>query len=97
MSLGNPIEFDCECMMSGEEVTKDRKTGWLDRLIITKRMLGIALIALGMVIVIGTFAVDLFGVGKWGGIGPSQRLAIAGGVLIALVGATLIPLGDRPA
>ncbi len=83
--------------MAGEESTTERKTGWLDNLIITKRLLGIALIAMGMVIVIGTFAVDLFGVGKWGGIGPSQRLAIAGGVLVALVGATLIPLGDRPA
>jgi hypothetical protein len=83
--------------MTGEESTNRGVIGWLDRLIITKRMLGIALIAMGMVIVIGTFAVDLFGVGKWGRIGPSQRLAIAGGVLIALVGVTLIPLGDRPA
>ena len=83
--------------MSGEESTNDLKTGWIDRLVITKRVVGASLIVLGMVIVVGTFAVDLFGVGKWGGIGPSQRLAIAGGIVTVIIGATLVPLGDRPA
>lgn len=31
------------------------------------------------------------------GIGPAQRLALAGCVGVALVGVSLIPLGDRPA
>ena len=60
-------------------------------------MVGIALALLGLVVIGGTVAVDLLEAGKWGGLGPAQQLAIAVGLLLSLVGLSLIPLGDRPA
>ncbi len=64
---------------------------------VTKRMAGIALVGLGLLIVVATIAVDLAGVGKWRGFGPSQRAAVAVGLAVLLAGAAMIPLGDRPA
>ena len=64
---------------------------------ITKRMVGISLALIGLIIAIGTVAVDLVGAGMWGGLGPAQRLAIKVGVSISLIGLSLIPLGNRPA
>lgn len=64
---------------------------------ITKRMVGIVLVLLGMVIVGATIAVDVFGAGKWEGLGPAQRLAVVVGISVSLMGLTLIPLGNRPA
>ncbi len=63
----------------------------------TKRAVGIALTFCGLLIILGTMAVDWFGAGKWTGLGPAQRLAIAAGLGVCLVGISLIPLGDRPA
>jgi len=65
--------------------------------LITKRMVGIALLLLGVAIACGTVAVDLIGAGKWGGLGPAQQLALIVGGVVALVGMSLIPLGNRPA
>ncbi len=42
-------------------------------------------------------AIDLFDVGREGGIGPAQQIALALCVLLAFLGVTLIPLGDDPA
>ena len=64
---------------------------------ITKRMVGIVLALLGSAIAIGTFAVDAVGAGKWQGLGPAQKLTLAVGLTVALVGLSLIPLGDRAA
>ena len=64
---------------------------------ITKRKVGLALIGIGILIVGGTVAVDLIGAGQWGGFGPSQQAALIGGLLILVIGLTLLPLGDRPA
>jgi hypothetical protein len=66
-------------------------------LMITKRQLGIAFILLGAAAIAGLFAWDLIGAGKFQGVGPAQRLALAGCGLLILVGATLLPLGNRPA
>lgn len=63
----------------------------------TKRQLGLAFIALGVVAAIGAFANDLFGAGNFQGIGPSQRLALMAAGVIVLVGVSLLPLGDKPA
>jgi len=60
-------------------------------------MVGIALFVLGLSMVGGAIAVDLIGAGNWGGLGPAQRLAIIIGGVVALVGTSLIPLGDRAA
>jgi hypothetical protein len=64
---------------------------------ITKRHLGIVALAAGLVAVAGVLAVDLVGAGQFSGIGPAQRWALAAGGLVVLLGASLIPLGDRPA
>ena len=64
---------------------------------ITKRLAGIALALIGLTIAAGAAAIDLVGAGKWGGLGPAQQLAIVVGGGVALVGLSLIPLGDRPA
>jgi hypothetical protein len=64
---------------------------------VTKRHLGILLLAAGLVGVLGILAVDLLGAGEFSGIGPVQRWALVGGALVALLGASLVPLGDRPA
>ena len=64
---------------------------------VTKRMVGLALMALGVLMVIGTVAVDWIGVGQGGGVGPAQRMALWAGLGVCLVGLSLIPLGDRPA
>lgn len=64
---------------------------------VTKRQLGLAIVALGVLVVLGVIAVDFIGAGRWGGFGPLQRIGIGlGGVAIA-VGCILIRLGDRPA
>jgi hypothetical protein len=64
--------------------------------IITKRHLGFLFLAVGLLGFVGLLALDLLQ-GKIGNIGPSQQLALAGCFGLALIGLTLIPLGDRPA
>jgi hypothetical protein len=64
---------------------------------VTKRQLGIALIALGLIGASALLAVDYLGGGRFVGIGPTQKLALlaAGGVIV--LGLSLLPLGDKPA
>jgi len=62
----------------------------------TKRQLGIALLVLGILGFTGLLALDLLGGGREGGIGPAQRSALLLMAFIVLIGATLIPLGDKP-
>ena len=64
---------------------------------ITKRMLGIAIVLFGMCVTFGTLAVDLVGAGKWTGLGPAQQLAITAGIVLVIMGVFLVPLGDKPA
>ena len=64
---------------------------------ITKRMLGAGLLILGVLGFLAILAIDILDVGRQGGIGPAQRLALALMVITALIGLTLIPLGDAPA
>ena len=63
----------------------------------TKKQLGIVFILLGVGVIVGMFLIDAVGAGQFQGIGPAQRLAMwaAGGII--LVGASLLPLGDKPA
>ncbi len=62
-----------------------------------KRQLGYIIIALGVLAIVGSFVNDLIGAGNFQGIGPTQRLAIFGAIGVILLGASLLPLGDRPA
>lgn len=64
---------------------------------LSKRHLGWLLLLGGVVGFIGIFAIDILDVGRQGGIGPAQQIALGGMVLLAFVGLTLIPLGDQPA
>ena len=64
---------------------------------ITKRMLGIGFIIIGILGVAVMFVRDLTGSAEFEGIGPTQRLAIVGGGVIILIGLSLLPFGDQPA
>lgn len=63
----------------------------------TKRHLGIVLLLVGVAAVVATLAIDWLGVGAFRGIGPAQELGLLAGLVIAIVGLSLIPFGDRPA
>ena len=64
---------------------------------LSKRRLGILLVGVGVLGFAAILAVDVLDVGRQGGIGPMQTFALAGAVVVAAVGLTLIPLGDAPA
>lgn len=68
-----------------------------NRFTFSKRQLGILMLLAG----VGAFAtiigIDIIDVGRDGGIGPAQQIALGTAALIAIVGLTLIPLGDPPA
>jgi hypothetical protein len=64
---------------------------------VTKRQLGLIFIALALLAIVGSFVYDFIGGGQFSGIGPAQRLALIGALLLGVVGLTLLPLGDRPA
>ena len=60
----------------------------------TKRYFGLVLIAAGLLLAGGVLLYDLL---KHHAIGERfQLLALVGAVLIVLLGATLLPLGDKP-
>jgi hypothetical protein len=63
----------------------------------SKRLLGAVLLGLGLLAAGGIFAIDLLDAGREGGIGPAQQLALVVSIVLALLGATLIPLGNDPA
>lgn len=63
----------------------------------SKRQLGWLCIALGAAGFLAILGVDILDAGREGGIGPAQRIALGAMVALALLGCTLIPLGDDPA
>ncbi len=73
-----------------------REQPWLDRPL-TKRQLAYGFIAAGLAAGLAILLVDVLGAGAFQGLGPAQRLALAGAGVAVLVGLTLWPLGDRPA
>ena len=64
---------------------------------LSKRQLGLLLLASGVAGMVAVLAIDVLDAGREGGIGPTQRLALGGMIVVALVGLTLLPFGDRPA
>lgn len=62
----------------------------------SKRLLGILLLLIGIAGVLGLLLLDSI-TGSEGGIGPAQRLGFIVLALTALVGLSLIPLGNTPA
>jgi hypothetical protein len=64
---------------------------------VTKRQLGIFVVAISVLGTISILAVDVLGAGEWSGFGPLQRMGIGLGIGAVMVGLILIRLGDRPA
>jgi hypothetical protein len=64
---------------------------------LTKRQLGLLLVIGGMAGFVAILAVDLIDVGREGGIGPAQQIALVLMMAVTLAGLTLIPLKDTPA
>ncbi len=64
---------------------------------ISKRQLGIMLVIIGFLGAVGILAIDVLNAGQQGGIGPAQAFALGIMIVIAVIGLTLIPLGDTPA
>jgi hypothetical protein len=64
---------------------------------LTKRQLGLLLMFAGLLGFVAILGIDILDVGREGGIGPAQQIALAGSLALALFGLTLIPLGDTPA
>ncbi|GAB4265227.1 MAG: hypothetical protein Kow0080_05180 [Candidatus Promineifilaceae bacterium] len=70
---------------------------WNSDFVITKRLLGIGFVLLGIGAIAGMFVLDWLGAGQFQGIGPAQQKAMLAAGVSIFVGLTLIPLGDRPA
>jgi hypothetical protein len=63
----------------------------------SKRGLGWLLVISGGLGILGIFGVDILDVGREGGIGPAQQIALGLAVVMVFVGLTLVPLGKDPA
>lgn len=55
------------------------------------------MITLGVLAILGLFAMDLVRAGQYQGIGPAQKQAMLAAGAAVIVGMTLLPLGDSPA
>jgi hypothetical protein len=64
---------------------------------LTKRHLGLLLLLIGVGGFAAILSIDLLDVGREGGIGPAQQIALGGMLLLAFIGLTLLPLGKAPA
>ncbi|MBN1486203.1 MAG: hypothetical protein JW981_01100, partial [Anaerolineae bacterium] len=64
---------------------------------ITKRQLGMGIIALGLGGDLALLILGRLGAGAWGGIGPFERTLLLAGFLAALTGVPLLRLGNVPA
>jgi hypothetical protein len=64
---------------------------------LTKRQLGLLLLAGGTLGFAAIIAIDLVDIGREGGIGPAQQIALGLMLALALVGLSLIPIKDQPA
>ena len=63
----------------------------------SKRGLGWLLVISGGLGIIAIVGVDVLDIGREGGVGPAQRIAIGLAVVMLISGLTLIPLGKDPA
>ncbi|MBE2268167.1 MAG: hypothetical protein IAE80_08020 [Anaerolinea sp.] len=63
----------------------------------TKRLLGLLMLIFGAGGFCAIVAIDLIRPAHEGGIGPAQQIALIGCAGLAIVGLTLIPLGNDPA
>lgn len=68
-----------------------------EKFTLTKRLLGLLMLLGGVGGFVAVLAIDVLSPAREGGIGPAQRIALGTCALIAVVGLTLIPLGNDPA
>lgn len=80
-----------------EQITHNLKEIFSENFTFTKRQLGFILLSIGGLAFVGILALDFIGGGREGGIGPAQLSALVVMGFVALVGLSLIPLGDDPA
>ncbi len=59
-------------------------------------MAGLCLLA-GLGLAVVTLAADVVGAGRFGGLGPAQRQALAAAAVVFVLGLSLWPMGNRPA
>ena len=64
---------------------------------LSKRQLGLISVGGGILGFVAVLGVDVIDVGRQGGIGPAQRIALGLMIALILVGLSLIPLKDAPA
>ncbi len=64
---------------------------------ITKRLLGAALIPLGVALALVALGIDLLGAGRWSGFGPVQVIGLVGGLMLVVAGGILVRTNGRPA
>jgi hypothetical protein len=64
---------------------------------LTKRQLGWLCLLAGLGLALATLAADFVGAGRFGGLGPAQRQALAGSAVLVAFGLSLLPLGHKPA
>ena len=69
---------------------------WSDDFTLSKRHLGVLLMALGVGVMVAAVLPVLLGRDPEG-IGGLQVMALGGGLALAVLGGTLWPLGDMPA
>ncbi len=77
------------------EDIRDRMMTLLDHRL-TKRQLGLLFLVFGVLGVVSILALDIVRLREYSGIGPAQKLALLGCGGLAILGVTLIPLGNRP-
>jgi hypothetical protein len=65
--------------------------------VVTKRQLGLLLLAAGLGVLTLALGIDFLRTGAWGAPGPYQTMGTLAGAALVFVGLTLIPLGNRPA
>jgi hypothetical protein len=65
--------------------------------LLTKRQLGLLIVLSGAALAAITLAVNIFGLGRFNGIGPAKQSALIAAGAIILFGLSLLPLGNRPA
>jgi hypothetical protein len=63
----------------------------------SKRALGVLFLLIGIGGFVAILMIDVLDVGREGGIGPSQRIALGAMAALVLLGLSLIPLGSKPA
>ena len=64
---------------------------------LTKQQLGLLSLGAGAALLVLTLAADLVGAGRFGGLGPAQRQALAAAGFLISFGLSLLPFGRRPA